>query len=1171
MRSPWSAASDANRRFVRPAFFAALLSCILYPQQTPAKEIAEQVLNLPVTAAVTGTDATGANATGEKPVSQAPTATVDQKVAPAGEPDSTTDMDIRTSTLAELAAWCRTLKLSESGTREELQKRLRTYFGLADPEGKSTTADEGRVVVIESAQGSEYFTLETVNEEYARLRGDVVASFKDGTTTHRIRADELLYNRSRNTLSAKGKVVYEKLSGDTTEYFRGESLTVDVDDWTGVFLDGASEKSKQGQETAYRFSANLISRVPEGVTILDNATVSTMNEESDAYWTLKASRIWLLPGSEWAIANAVLNVGEVPVLYIPFFYLPGDELVFHPVMGFRQREGNYVQTTTYILGRPKAPPSTELSLVKVLEGDTNEERVQQGIFLRRTGKRASPETGTSLSLLFDAYANLGWYLGVNSSLPKGNLLGKLDTTFGMAISRNVYALSSDYYTPFPDATGDSVWNEARLFDLPVPFRYRLKTTGSIEQPWFSLTWSIPFYSDPYVDQDFLNRSENMDWMNMLKQGAATKDNVTIGVLGAYELNLGGSFKPDIKNLQPYVNTLGISNLRSALNFATKSSKTIFAPSPSRVFFYPSKFNLLSFSTTMSGKPLSLGSPATGATKDAATAIPSKVPNATDIGPSVETPEPTGFSVEALRDPWSGDAGQDAEPDANVSPKIDPAQADPTPKPPALAQKFTPVEATGSPRFELSYSLTPSVGNDLFFWTDPWLEATDVQWDSFSNELTVLKSSAEISGRAYSPNDLLSLGIVLSGNTAWQDNAFINEEAQDYNTEAKRSAVQLRNLTSTYFKTNAALSVVMKPFLPDPVWSASSFEYSLKGRLADSVFSGTADDPAWKVNYSEWKEDAITAHQGAVKLSASIHDLIQTLQVSTDLPPRPAALNTSTSLKAGISTTTASMKISDPFENAVFEPISISEKLDFSKTISLNQQFVFNFENNELDSATGTLKLGDFSSVFVGRRSQGYRLDSSSGWVVKGDSEQFRPQTLSLVYKRASTIEPLWKNRINATYDISSNFAFDFQRYTQSSFNVSLSTTMKLYRFLDLSLSVTSANGVMFRYLQDLPFFDLNIDVPGERNILVDLADSFNFLDDTKRMSSGFKLKSLKAGLKHYMGDWTAELGYALTPYLDTARPIPAYILSNEVSFLVKWIPLPDFKTETKSDRTGFTM
>ena len=1180
MRRFGSFAFNTFGRFVRFSFFAALLSFFICPPFSAAKEVLEEDLGASGNTAGNGTDGIleKPGAEPSKPTAGQVPSSKTASTTQVGEPDSTTGMDIRTSTLAELAAWCRSLELSESGTREELQKRLRTHYGLSDSEGKPSAEDEGRVVVIESAQGSEYFTLETVNEEYARLRGDVVASFKDGTTTHRIRADELLYNRSRNTLSAKGKVVYEKLSGDSTEYFRGDSLTVDVDDWTGVFLDGASEKSKQGQDTAYRFSANLIARVPEGVTILDNATVSTMSEESDPYWTLKASRIWLLPGSEWAIANAVLNVGEVPVLYIPFFYLPGDELIFHPVMGFRQREGNYVQTTTYILGKPKAPPSTELSLIKALEGDSNEEKVQQGIFLRRTGKRATPGTGTSLSLLFDAYANLGWYLGINSSLPKGKLLGKLDTSFGMAISRNVYTLTPDYYTPFPDATGESVWNEARLFDLPVPFRYRFKTTGSIEQPWFSLTWSIPFYSDPYVDQDFLNRSENMDWMNMLKQGAATTDTATIGVLGAYEVNLGGSIKPNIKAFQPYINNLSISNLRSSLSFATKSSKTIFAPSPSRIYFYPSKFTLLSFSSTLSGKPLSLGSTSTAAKAGIAPSVPTG------------TTGLAGSGMEALRDPWSDPEGFPAEGDGDgeekgegkgetteggqdpdKGPKAAQTQADPDPKPPALTQKFSPAEIAGSPRFELSYSLTPSIGNDLFFRTEPWLEATDVEWDSFSNELTVLKTSAEISGRAYSPNELLSLGLVLSGNSAWQDNGFINEEAQDYNTEAKRSAVRLRNLTSTYFRTNAALSLVMKPFVPDPVWSASSFEYLLKGRMADSVFSGTTDDPAWKVNYSEWTEDAITAHQGSVKLSASIRDLTQTLQLSGDLPPRPAALNVSTSLRAWISTTTASMKITDPLEDAVFEPITISEKLDFSKTVSLSQQYVFNPKVNELDSATGTLRLGNFSSVFTGRRTQGYRLDSSSGWVVTGDGEQFRPQTLSFAFKRASTIEPLWKNRFNANYDFSSNFSFDFQRYTQSSFNVSFSTSIKLYRFLDLSLSATSANSVIFRYLQDIPFFELPLDVPGEQNPLIDLADSFNFLDENKRMSSGFKLKSLKAGLKHYMGDWTAELSYALTPYLDTGRAIPAYILSNEVSFLVKWIPLPDFKTETKFDRTGFTM
>lgn len=159
------------------------------------------------------------------------------------------DMDIRTSTLMELAYWCRELGLSDGGTREELVRRLRDYYRLT-PE--SEAVPEGRIITIESARSTEYFTLEAVNEEYARLVGDVMISLKEGETVHRIKAWEILFNRTRNILSASGGVEYVKEDGTTRETFRGESITVDLDNWSGVFMDGVSEHAAATGETAYQ-------------------------------------------------------------------------------------------------------------------------------------------------------------------------------------------------------------------------------------------------------------------------------------------------------------------------------------------------------------------------------------------------------------------------------------------------------------------------------------------------------------------------------------------------------------------------------------------------------------------------------------------------------------------------------------------------------------------------------------------------------------------------------------------------------------------------------------------------------------------------------------------------------------------------------------------------------
>ena len=145
------------------------------------------------------------------------------------------EMEIRTSSLSELALWCRTLGLSESGTRAELSKRLREYFNLPQP----VQNEDRRIITIESAQFSEYFTIGVIDEDYARLSGNVSLRLIDENTTHRITADEILFNRTRNILTARGNVVYEKTDGESTETFRGQNITVDLDNWSSILLDGS--------------------------------------------------------------------------------------------------------------------------------------------------------------------------------------------------------------------------------------------------------------------------------------------------------------------------------------------------------------------------------------------------------------------------------------------------------------------------------------------------------------------------------------------------------------------------------------------------------------------------------------------------------------------------------------------------------------------------------------------------------------------------------------------------------------------------------------------------------------------------------------------------------------------------------------------------------------------
>jgi hypothetical protein len=101
-------------------------------------------------------------------------------------------------------------------------------------------------------------------------------------------------------------------------------------------------------------------------------------------------------------------------------------------------------------------------------------------------------------------------------------------------------------------------------------------------------------------------------------------------------------------------------------------------------------------------------------------------------------------------------------------------------------------------------------------------------------------------------------------------------------------------------------------------------------------------------------------------------------------------------------------------------------------------------------------------------------------------------------------------------------------------------------------------------MQDIPLFsDLRdkIEVPGEKNVFIDLINSFRFDDEQLRRESGFKLKSLGFSATHFLGDWNATLSVSTSPYLQGR----VYKFITNVSFLIQWLPISEIKSEVYYD------
>ncbi|MDR2923629.1 MAG: LPS-assembly protein LptD, partial [Treponema sp.] len=1093
-----------------------------------------------------------------------------QEEPPALTPEQNRiNMDIRTSTLSELAAWARSLKLSEAGTSAELAKRIRDYYQITD-QALPAADDKRKVIVIESARSTEYFKIETVDEEYARLSGEVRVSLKDGDAVHRISAWNILFNRTRNILTASGGVEYIKTEGDKIETFRGDSITVDIDNWSSVFLGGVSERSLQSDNTTYLFAGTVISRDEEEVTVLNRATISSANNP-DSLWSLNASRVWLLPGSDFAILNAVLKVGEIPVMYIPFFYYAADEVIFHPVIGSRTREGNFIQTTTYILGRPKAVSSSQSSLTKILGNSNDMEKKREGMFLRSTGKKATDPDKISLKAMLDHYINLGTYIGADLALPAYKILGATNISLGIGLTRTI-ALQNGSYTPFyPDYDGGIDWNHSNFFSFDVPFRYRFKGSSSISGKYGSFTWSLPYYSDPLVDSDFLKRSEEMDWINMIQQGAASMgaQDTSESYLSHEPWSFTGQLNPKFPDMAPYINSISIGSISSTIAFKTKdindarpqgqklSTSDIMYYSPSRYFFAPDTATLYQVSATVSGMPLILGGTASGSSAGTSAG--------TD---TIEIEDPLqGIGIP--RSPFEKKAEKEAF-KRDMSDKL---------VPPALTQRFD-LPRYGSNSFSIDYRLAPQSASTLRFDSNKWKEYADIDWGDISNIMFNFGGDIGTNFTVSHTEGLYSGTFSFTGRGTWRQYSYLNEEAEEYSKGGspdleKIALAKLQEARTSSFSTSYGVETKIRPFYRNAMFGLSSIAYNFMGIAVRSKFvekdtssiaiadlEAWAKNPEWEMDWGDWDKEKVSVHSIRTDLSALVMDKTQTFSMTAELPPRDARIRWDTALRVWITDTSASWGIQRPDGQKEWklDPFTFRESFSFGAYGNLSFNMTMDTEGWDLpetgkmeqrmNSITTSLNLTKWgvSAAFSASRMLGYEYipaipanpnDPPDGdWKQRTGDENLilRAKDFSLSYSKNISMKELWNKKLDFSINVNSRLFIDLQQYTSSNFTFSLGFTLGISNFLSLSISANSENARIYQYFSNWPLFrDAPIDLPSgtQTNMFLDLLDSFSFGNEEKRKKSGFKMKSFKISATHHLGDWNAILNWTMMPYRPT--------------------------------------
>lgn len=999
-----------------------------------------------------------------------------------------------------------------------------------------------------------------LSDEVIRLRGNVSIVVTEGSSISTIKADDVIYDKQRETLDARGNVVYEHTTGERGfQRFEGEALLFDIKNQEGVFLDGVLTRDSGKKEgDPFIIHSDLTGRDTSG-TIAFKKGVLTTCDDPDPHWSIRASRIWMLPGNEIALLNALFFVGPLPVFYIPFFYYPGDEMIFHPVFGYRNREGFFVQTTTYLYGRkplPEKEKADETTFADFLQGDILKEQRREGLFLRNLDEDAKNVGEDYFKIMVDAYSSLGFLLGFDGSFTGSGYVKSFSLLGSIGFSNTLYEPSSGISYSTYDSAGEEHDNSGYFFGKKVPFRYRTEMALAMDKAPFQIKLSFPLVSDPFYKDDFYDRSEDLNWYKLLFDQEDTEtDSDDIIDETSYSMTLNGSIRPALVHTKPWLDTFAVNTISGMFTFNSKTNTTLNAEdsvfSPERKFYYPEIIRP-QISISLGGTLYSTADVTPGS------AVSQKVETGKIRSPFTDTDSGVDKDKE--------EPGNDAvDKDTRVT-GIDRFIPEPE-------GAVAPFQAMTGHVFLVTWGVDPSFVHETRYNAGEWDSSADIDWGEYASLYNQLKANASLTGSYSYDTNFLKISSAISFSGTYQDHPFLSDTV--YDTEQKRNAVKNTDYTASVYSVKTVDSLVLKPFHRDPFLHPFSFSWNFTGDLLQQNFTGTAEDPEWDLEPLQWERKYIDVHEAGSVLGVALGPHEQRFTLKSNLPPLLDSYSGNMYLSwlygnMNLSTRYYELE-SGSYTDHIWEPFRAKLSWNIPPGITLGQEYIYNIEEEEHTQLHFTAGYKYLSAYYTMLRTIPYRMEAGTGWVQETGGEEFIPAAMGLSFNNASSPLELkrWKNRIALQTRVISNLKFDLVKLTESSFTFSLELTLKIHDFLDISFSSTSSNEVIARYFQD--YIDLPAPLPGESNVFVDLWKSFNFLNTEDRKESGFKLQSLNFQLTHYLHDWTMHFRTSLKPELRSDGGSYRYEFTPLISFIVQWKPVTDLKTTVRSEEGVFSL
>lgn len=776
----------------------------------------------------------------------------------------------------------------------------------------SGAGNNSTVISIVNAQKTTYTKVEETGNDSIVLEGAVEISVKKGDTTSEIKADVITYDRKTEMLYARGNVeITTKGSNSGGETTTANSLLLNTSTLEGVFDGGRVVQTKSDAlnlpsgSTLIVFS-DLFGKSESNTISFKNSSLTFCDDE-DPHWHIDATRTWLLPGGEFAFFNALLYVGKTPVIYLPAFYYPKDELIFNPVFTTYKRKGYAIQNTYYIMGRKPLNTSSSSSsssssddesstaeslkaLYNFMKPTTLKEQERQGLILHNLDENYGGNTSKYLKIFADYYSNLGYMTGVEGVFqPSQKYVTNLKFNVDLGFSRTIFR-SGDSYTTISTAE-EVYWDKSNFMGISVPFRYGMNMDMTLSKP-FKLTLSMPLYSDPYFYYDFMQRNESMDWISYFLSN--DNDDTSSSTYSSFKWNLSSSYSPTLPAvLKPYISSLSFS-LTSSINFAVTDAQfegderslnndKWTSYTPERQFYYPSQITPADVKVSMSGTLFEWpkSSSKTTATKD--TKKDSKSDSKKEellvlIEPEelkIESPEAkdkkeeskteTAEASEALDKTESTDVAETEQKYSAAESLFVNTVAD-------LPTSVSSITKTSGLTYKLGYTISPTLTTQFAYdknevynesYTENGIEKTrektrkylyipeDFEWTKIKSFMYTYKMPTSVSSTLNYGGSFFSMTNKLSYDPIWQDHP-----NTDGVTAKDRQSLALADYKARSQAISESNTISFKPFAYVPAFSDTGISWNSTLKLFRMEFKGSTTDTDSYVQglgYSSWEE------------------------------------------------------------------------------------------------------------------------------------------------------------------------------------------------------------------------------------------------------------------------------------------------------------------------------